>query len=455
MIFERFYDESLSQASFLLGCPASGEAIVIDPTWNLEQYITFAEANALRITHVTETHIHADFASGARELSRRTGAQLFLTDEGDADWKYAFIAEGTPLHDGDVIQVGGIRLKAIHTPGHTPEHLTFAQLNGEDQVVALFTGDFVFAGDLGRPDLLETAAGHHGVMEASARRLFHSMSRLADLPDDVLVWPGHGAGSACGKSLDGMPVTTLGAERKKNWGFQVTEEEAFVQFALVDQVEPPAYFAEMKRLNKLGLLREDLQFGPVRVGAGELRAGIEAGRQIVDVRKLSWSMHDHLIGSILIPLGSGFTNWAGSLLSYDVDTLVLAASDVDAQTAILKLRMIGFTKVGAYALASGLPRGSTSKFPTVGADEVPDGTLLVDVRSAVERKSGAVPGSLHQPLYRLSVATSLPEEECAVHCASGMRAVPAASLLRSRGVPAVAVNASFKDIEQAAASKSS
>ena len=220
MIIRNFYDDKLAQASYLVGCAATGEAIVIDPLRDIQQYLDMAEAQNLRITAVTETHIHADYLSGSRELAAATGARLFLSDEGDDLWKYAYANKSgaTLVKDGDVIRIGNLTLKVMHTPGHTPEHISFLLTDHpmSNEPHSLFTGDFVFVGDVGRPDLLERAANFEGTMEAGARTLFRSLRKLDELADSLLIWPGHGAGSACGKALGGSPVTTLGYERKTN-----------------------------------------------------------------------------------------------------------------------------------------------------------------------------------------------------------------------------------------------
>src|SRR3954471_13394673 len=198
MFFRRFYDDQLAQASYLLGCQATGEALVVDPNRHVEPYLRAAAAEGLRITHVTETHIHADFVSGARELARRAGARLLLSDAGGEDWRYRYAAEdgAALLSDGDTFRVGAIDMRALHTPGHTPEHLTFVVTDpaAATEPMGALTGDFVFVGDVGRPDLLERAAHFPGTMESSARQLFGSLRLLATLPDYLQIWPGHGAG---------------------------------------------------------------------------------------------------------------------------------------------------------------------------------------------------------------------------------------------------------------------
>ncbi|MFW6261347.1 MAG: MBL fold metallo-hydrolase, partial [Spirochaetota bacterium] len=201
MYFKHFFEPGLAQNSYLIGCQATGEAIVIDPRRDVEDYLATAAANDLRITHISETHIHADYLSGSRELAAATGATLYLSDEGGPDWQYGFDHEG--LRDGDSIRVGNLRLDVMHTPGHTPEHVSFVlyDLPAGPQPMMVFTGDFVFVGDVGRPDLLEEAAGIRDTKIAGAKQMFRSLGKFRELPQYVQVWPGHGAGSACGKAL--------------------------------------------------------------------------------------------------------------------------------------------------------------------------------------------------------------------------------------------------------------
>lgn len=256
MLLRQIYHEGLAQASYLIGCQATGEAIVIDPNRNIEQYLAAAQRAGLRITAVTETHIHADFVSGARELAARADARLYLSDMGPAEWKYAYAADAgaSLLRDGDHLMVGNVRLEVRHTPGHTPEHITFLVTDTAHACLpmGLVSGDFVFVGDVGRPDLLERAVGVSGTMEAAARQLFHSLQRFRELPDYLQVWPGHGAGSACGKALGAVPQSTVGYEKAINWAFDIRTEAAFVEAVLAGQPDPPPYFAQMKRVNKAG-----------------------------------------------------------------------------------------------------------------------------------------------------------------------------------------------------------
>ncbi|HEU4492905.1 MAG TPA: MBL fold metallo-hydrolase, partial [Rubrobacteraceae bacterium] len=256
MLFQRIYDEDLAQASYFIGCQASGEALVVDPRRDVRVYLEEAEKNDMRITAVTETHIHADYLSGSRELAATTGATLYLSDEGDEEWKYGF--EGEKLYDADEIRIGNVTLKALHTPGHTPEHLSFVVTDGAttEEPGFVLTGDFVFVGDLGRPDLLDEAAGGKDTRYVGAKQMFWSLGeKFLTLPDYVQVWPGHGAGSACGKALGALPSSTVGYERLFSWWgdyVQRGDEESFVDALLEGQPDAPLYFGRMKRQNRSG-----------------------------------------------------------------------------------------------------------------------------------------------------------------------------------------------------------
>jgi len=256
MIFVRLYDEPLAQASYLIGCSASGSAVVIDPNRDVSQYIAAAEARGLTITAVTETHIHADFVSGARELAARTGAVIYLSAAGPPAWQYEYGKERgvVLLADRDTFRAGLVELRAIHTPGHTPEHLSFLVTDTAvaHEPMGVVTGDFVFVNDVGRPDLLEKAAHQAGSAEVGAKQLFRSLAWFKLLPDHLQIWPGHGAGSACGKGMSAVPQSTVGYERRFNWALEDMKEDEFIGRVLTGQPEPPKYFAEMKRVNREG-----------------------------------------------------------------------------------------------------------------------------------------------------------------------------------------------------------
>ncbi len=449
MILERFYDEPLAQASFLVGCPAAGEAIVIDPNRDVTQYVRFAAAERLRITAVTETHIHADFVSGARELAHRTGARLYLSDEGAPEWSYAYANEPnvTKIHDGDVIRAGSVALRVMKTPGHTPEHVSFVVTDGASSAKprGVFTGDFVFVGDVGRPDLLERAANFAGTMEQGARTLFASLQRFRGLPDYLALWPGHGAGSACGKALGSLPSTTLGYEKLANWGLCATTEREFVAEVLAGQPEPPAYFKEMKRMNQAGPAFLEGFTEPPRLPAERLAAVLAEQGVVVDLRPSSEFEDGAARGALHIPMGRSFSTWAGSLLPYGPAIHLIAGGSGEASAAARDLAMIGLEAVGGWFDGAALAHWAAAHEPllrtaTLTAAEawarVQRGELvLVDVRGASEYQSGHVPGARHIPLGALpSRAPELPRDRpVALHCQGGTRSPIAVSVLRSAG----------------------
>ncbi len=327
MFIRRFFEPKLAQTSYLIGCPGARECIVIDPNRDAEQYVKAAEDEGVRIAHVTETHIHADFLSGARELAARTGATLSVSDEGDACWKYAFAGEsGVRLvKDGDRITVGNVLIDVVHTPGHTPEHLAFLVTDGAaaSEPIAAATGDFIFVGDVGRPDLLERAAQIKGTMEASARTLYRSLEKFAERPDWLQIWPGHGAGSACGKGISAIPHSTLGYERRFNWALQPMSEPDFVRRVLAGQPEPPTYFTEMKRLNQQGPRVLGGFRRPPLLDLRALDRTLAEGALVIDTRPASEFATGHVPGTINIPLDGSFTTWAGWFVPFTADFHVI------------------------------------------------------------------------------------------------------------------------------------
>lgn len=430
MIIRNFFDDKLAQASYLVGCAATGEAIVIDPIRDIQQYIDMAEAQNLHITNVTETHIHADYLSGSRELAAATGAKICLSDEGDDLWKYAYASDPNVqlVKDGDIIRVGNLTLKVMHTPGHTPEHISFLLTDHpmSDQPHSIFTGDFIFVGDVGRPDLLERAANFAGTMEAGARTLFQSLRKLDELSDGLLIWPGHGAGSACGKALGGSPVTSLGYERRTNWGLLAQSEAGFVEEVLAGQPEPPFYFKEMKRLNKEGprILGHLPHPEPVKTTVGRL----------IDVRSLASIRRSRFEGSVALPMGKGLTTWAGWLLAYDQPITLIADSQEQANEAARDLGTIGLDVVSGWIHPDDLPFEQFHPIHAAHLDDLGD-ALVLDVRGANERAEMHIPGSMHIPLgYLKQRLGELPKDrKIVVHCASGGRTPTAYSLLAEAG----------------------
>jgi hydroxyacylglutathione hydrolase len=451
MILKRFYDDKLAQASYLIGCAATGEALVVDPNRDADPYLRVAEAEGVRITHITETHIHADFLSGSRELASRTGAQLYLSDEGDRDWKYAYAEQdgAVLLKDGDTFKVGNVLIQAVHTPGHTPEHLSFLITDraAADQPIGILTGDFIFVGDVGRPDLLEKAANVKGTMEAGARTLFRSLERFKRYPDYLQIFPGHGAGSACGKGISSVPQSTVGYERMFNWAFSYEDEDKFVHAVLAGQPEPPKYFAEMKRINKEGPRVLGGFNRPQRLAESRLETLLKEGALVIDTRHAADYAQGHIPGTINIALNKSFSTWAGWLIPFDQDFYLIINDSCThcVDEAAKDLTMIGLDQVAGYFGGEVLDSwsrggGELETVPQITSAELAEqlrtgDVAVVDVRGHAEWEGGHLPGGENIPVgYLTDRLEEIPKDKpVVVHCQGGARSAIAASLLRSRG----------------------
>ncbi|CAN5640965.1 MBL fold metallo-hydrolase [soil metagenome] len=461
MILKRFYDDKLAQASYLVGCAATGESLVVDPNRDVQQYIEAAAQEGLRLTHVTETHIHADFVSGLRELATPTGAKAYVSGEGGADWRYTFAKAlgADELKDGDEFRVGNVRVQAVHTPGHTPEHMSFiiTDTAGADQPMGVFTGDFVFVGDVGRPDLLEKAAGEAGTMEAGARQLYQSLKRFQSLPDWLQLWPGHGAGSACGKSLGAVPSTTLGYEKLFNWGFSHDSEDAFVEAVLAGQPEPPKYFAEMKRINREGPRVLDGFERPPQLEASKLASLADGDAMVVDTRRWADYRAGFVPGTINIPLNRSFTTWAGWLIPYDREfhLIVSRGAESGIDEAVRDLAMIGLDRVAGYFTSDAVEAWAASGRELATLDEMTTDEMrraydagdvaILDVRGRGEWEAGHIPDVPNIPLgYLTDRLDEVPDgRPVLVHCQSGSRSAIATSLLAAKGIEAINLKDGF------------
>ena len=447
MLFRRFYDDALAQASYLVGCQATGEALVVDPNRDVDQYIAAAEAEGMRITAVTETHIHADFVSGTRELAERTGARMLLSGAGPAEWQYGFRNDPrvTLLEGGERLPLGRVIIEPLHTPGHTPEHLSFFVTDGaaSSDPLGLLTGDFVFVGDVGRPDLLEKAARVAGTSEASARELFQSLQRFRRLPEHLQVWPGHGAGSACGKGIGAVPQSTVGYEKRTNWALGIDDESEFVRQVLLGQPEPPRYFGVMKRMNRDGPAIMGGFPVPERIAETRLPALLRSGAVVVDLRSAGAFATGHIPGTINLPLNRNFATYAGSLLPYDQDLYLLTGGGPGVvAAAVRQLSFIGLERIAGYLGPEALEVWATDQGPL---DRVPQVTpadlaaapeaFLLDVRGESEWAGGHLANAALIPLAELAdrMGEVPSDRPVVVQCQSGSRSSIAASLLRARG----------------------
>lgn len=451
MYLERVYDRRLAQAGYLVGCQATGEALAIDPGRNPAPYLEIAAREGLTIAAVTETHVHADYLSGSRELAARAGARLLLSAEGGERWRYRF--EHHPLHDGATIPVGNLRLEVLHTPGHTPEHISFLLVDppAGNEPRMIFTGDSLFVGDVGRPDLLEAAAGISGTSEEGARAMFGTLRRLAGLPDHVVVWPGHGAGSACGKALGAVPVSTIGFERRTNWAFGVDDVDRFVPRLLAGQPDPPRYFGEMKRQN-LDRPPSSLRVGRADVAPveGSTFAGMVAdgGTQIVDIRPVAAFAGGHARGSLNIGYDDGMVSWFGWLLSYDQPIVIVGPRPLWNDTADA-LASIGLDSVVGGVEPDAIPETVIVRGVSLTAPERVTGRAplpVIDVRNADEYAAGTIPGAVSLPLPHLpGRLAELPTGgDLTVFCRSGYRSAIAASYIESRtGRPVASIDGGY------------
>ena len=469
MLVRQIADSKLAQFAYLIGCPRTGEAIVIDPERDVDRYFDLAARHKLRLVAAADTHIHADYLSGLREMAAR-GVFVYASKEGGPEWQYEWLLAGDYPHrllgHGDEFSVGYIEFRAVHTPGHTPEHLSYLVRDagsGAKDFIALASGDFVFVGDVGRPDLLERAAGMVGVMEPSARAQFASIQReFRGLPEFLQVWPAHGAGSACGKSLGDVPMSTVGYELRTNRSIHAAvDEQTFVDFILAGQPEPPLYFARMKRDNRRGPELLPALPSPARLQASDLR-GLENRSDIavLDTRERNAFFEGHLAGSLLTELEYQFCSIAGSYVA-EGTPIYLVVDDTRLDEAVRALIRVGLDRVVGYFTAetladygrrgSALRRTATIDMAGLEQQRVGRGAHVLDVRGAAEFEAGHVPDALHVPHTRIGInVDNLPvDKPLLVYCNSGARAAAAVAMLARLGFNAIDVNDNFANYRRA------
>lgn len=448
MYFERIYDEDLAQAAYLIACAATGDALLVDPLRDIDQYFDRIDELGFELVQVAETHIHADFLSGGRDLARAADAPLYISGETVEGWEYGSLEglEVERLNDGDGFEVGNIQLEALHTPGHTPEHisLTVTDTVQADEPMMVLTGDFAFVGDLGRPDLLEKAADERGTAVEGAKQQFASVrDKLLALPDSTQIWPGHGAGSACGKALGSIPASTVGYERRNSWWGKYLEDDdvdGFVDELLADQPESPTYFRYMKQMNRDGVEGGyELPAIPELTPAGFRKTVEEDDAVVLDRRELEAFADQHIPGSINLPSLGSVSGHAGWVAPYD-RPLVLRVDREELDEVTRRLYRVGLTEFAGWIPRVDGYAEETTDHELVDADEahaaVDSGeAVILDVRSRSEYREAHIPGAIHIHYGRLTdQLDELPrDQELIIHCGSGRRASMAVGLLEANG----------------------
>ena len=434
MYFKQFYLGCLAHASYLIG--SEGEAAVVDPRRDVGEYLAEAEAQHLRIRYVVETHLHADFVSGHRELAERTGATVVFGAKAGAEVPHR------PVRDGDELRVGAVVLRFLETPGHTPESVSIliTDTAASPAPRMVLTGDTLFIGDVGRPDL---AAGRGGTPETMAGLLYDSLhGQLMKLPDDVLVYPAHGAGSLCGRNISSQTSSTIGEQRRSNYAVQPMPRDTFIKMMTADLPELPPYFAKDVEMNRAGAPPlADVQ--PAALPPETVRA--TAGTTLLDVRRSAAYGTGHLPGSLNLGLSGQFASWAGTLVPAAVPIVLVAEDEDDVREAAMRLARVGLEKVAGH-LAGGVAAWHHAGLPLVARPQITVDELaarlrevadlqVVDVRRQGEYAAGHVPGARHFPLDRLErdVAQLDPSRPTAAICAGGYRSSAATSLLERHG----------------------
>ena len=443
MILKQFYLNCLAHASYLIGDEHSLTAAVVDPQRDVDQYLTFAAEHGLRIEHVFLTHLHADFIAGHLELRDRVGAKIYLGAAAKAE--YAFV----PLHDRDIVELGRVRLQALETPGHTPESISIVVYDLDRSATephAVLTGDTLFVGDVGRPDLrvaLGWSANDLGGL------LYESLrTKLMTLPDSAAVYPAHGAGSLCGKALSQETVSTIGEQRRSNYALQPMSRDAFIDLVTADQPDAPSYFTYDAVLNSQERPTLDQTLERIsELTLEQLLALQGAGAQVLDTRDPAEFAAAHLAGSINIGLGGQYATWAGTVLSREQPIVIIADPGREHEAA-MRLGRIGFDQVVGY-LQGGLHSVQSRPDLTISTERLSAqvaaerlaaaapgrAPVIVDVRAPGERQQKRIPGSVGIPLNHLvERAQELPaDRQILVHCAGGYRSSIAASLLQRHG----------------------
>ena len=440
-MLQRFFDEGLAHASYLIACPRVREAVIIDPRRDVDVYIEAARAMNLKIVYSFETHIHADFVCGSRELLA-IGARTLAGPGSNLRYPHH------EVQDGERVRVGDLSIQFIHTPGHTPEHISVLT-SQPDQPVRIFSGDTLFVGAVGRPDLL----GEEQARKLAGQLYDSLFTKLLTLDDRIEVHPGHGAGSLCGAGIGNEPHTTIGQERRFNKMLQHADKDSFVAAVLADLPDTPPYFPRMKKINQegpplLGLVNG--YRGPAAMSPTGAASAIKSGALLLDLRGASAFAERHPLGALNLAYGTKVGYWAGWVLPADVRVVLLAADDRQATDAARQLMRVGVSRIDGY-ISGGMDAWASAGLPTdsyaiLSVEELRaasargESPLVVDVRTDREWKAGHIDGALHIPLGDLSKrASEIPRDRAvATMCEGGYRSALAASLLSRAGVDQVA-----------------
>jgi hydroxyacylglutathione hydrolase len=457
MLIERFFTPELAQVAYAVGDETAGDVAIIDPRRDVDAYVDWARRAGLRIVAVLETHVHADFVSGALEIAAPTGAPIYASRLGGQRFEHV------PVDDGFTLMIGAVRLTALHTPGHTPEHIAWRadDLDDPDAAPVLFSGDALFVGDVGRPDLLGSDR-----TDELVDRLFNTVTTVFKrLPDETVVYPGHTAGSSCGKKIGDDPQTTIARERAMNYAFRPETRAAFADAVMGGMPEPPAYYPVLKRVNAAGAepLADLPEMPALSVEAVE--DAIAGGALAIDVRDRDAFAAGHLPGSIFVGADGSFATWMGWLAPYDRDLVLIADDAAQAREAMRMLRRIGLDRIAGYHVGvdgwcrSGRPLASLT---LVTADQVMNergrgaGPAILDVRGIDEFDMGHIDSAMHHDLARIArgeLPELDPDAPVTVTCQSGYRSTIASSLLHANGFAGVRNLSGGMDAWNAAKSK--
>ena len=438
MYFKQFYLGCLAHASYLIG--SDGEAAVIDPQRDVDEYIDEAEKNQLTIKYIIETHLHADFVSGHQELAARTGAEIIFGEKAGVEFEHRAVK------DGDEIRLGQIVLRFLETPGHTPEGICVLVVDPavSEKPLKVMTGDTLFIGDVGRPDL---AGGKGFTPQQMAELMYDSLhGKLMTLPDETEVYPAHGAGSMCGRNMSKETSSTIGEQRKFNYALKPMTREEFVLIMTADLPEAPAYFPKDAEINRSGARELSELPIPKQLTGKEVEELKKTGHIILDVRSAALFGSGHLAGAINIGLGGQFAMWAGSLIPMNADIVIAAETNAQVDESVVRLARVGIENVRGYLVGDAddwQAEGATvERIKQLDVNQLSQrlahGNLqVVDVRRPAEYEGGHVPGAIHAPLSgfenHIGDLKIAKDSETAVICAGGYRSSAAASLLQKHG----------------------